>query len=336
MHPMRNTAIRTFVGWLVWLLVLSVTTSLAHGGGGGGGHSTTMSRHLVISNLTSVILIAEGAETTEGPYFESEANDYVASSDMTMAARAGSRGVSTDRTAVLDAIPLNLTLTLYDVDGATATTGTELSGAEVFLWHCDGWGVYSAVDETEGQQWLRGKQVTGTNGVVVFQTILPGWYTGRVIHYHVRIRLPGETSTFAATSQFFVADSDLAHYSQMYPYNESSQSITSLASDGIYNRLDDSIASALTLNLEGSMDATTNGVTASIQIGLRYDATTTTTDPPSSPSSSSSLPPPSSSTTGTTTITSSSSGDGGGGALLWSISSSVILAAVSVVASFGI
>ncbi|MNX85758.1 hypothetical protein D3C86_1176090 [compost metagenome] len=34
---------------------------------------------------------------------------------------------------------------------------------------------------------LRGRQVTDTNGLVTFKSIFPGWYTGRATHIHVHV-----------------------------------------------------------------------------------------------------------------------------------------------------
>src|SRR4030081_2975205 len=74
-----------------------------------------------------------------------------------------------------------------------------LAGAYVDIWHCDVKGIYS--DEptynpgggtgnvnTSGQKFLRGYQITDSNGQVQFTTIFPGWYSGRTIHIHVRVR----------------------------------------------------------------------------------------------------------------------------------------------------
>ena len=233
-------------------------------------HHDRISRHLVLNNVanTDVIMIAE-AETTEGP-FDEEESDYMDSTDMTLAATAGSSGgIIEDRLSVLNGVPLDLTLTLYSVD-TIADTAQEIDGAEVFVWHCDASGSYSAVadrmqaEDTEGQKWLRSKATTGADGTVTFQTILPGWYSGRAIHYHFRIRLPGET-TYAATSQMFISDSDLARYENIAPYSASTSRITSLATDNIYREVAASVGDALTLNLDGTIDT---GFTSSLKIGL--------------------------------------------------------------------
>lgn len=60
------------------------------------------------------------------------------------------------------------------------------------IWHCDAAGVYSDATDpsfnTKGQRFLRGYQVTDANGKAAFTTIYPGWYQGRAVHIHFKIR----------------------------------------------------------------------------------------------------------------------------------------------------
>ncbi|MCB0496197.1 MAG: intradiol ring-cleavage dioxygenase [Cyclobacteriaceae bacterium] len=69
-----------------------------------------------------------------------------------------------------------------------------LEGAIVDIWHCDKDGYYSEYGGTGMQSinftsvhFLRGRQVTDSNGKVGFTTIFPGWYNGRATHIHVHI-----------------------------------------------------------------------------------------------------------------------------------------------------
>lgn len=243
---------------------------------GASGHpNDSMSRHLLLESASgaNVVMVAE-AETTGGPFDEEEA-DYMDTTDMLAAAVAGGPGImqAGGRSSVLDGIPLNLTMTLYNVD-LDSDVGREIGNAEVYVWHCDTMGIYSAVEHrmqtenTEGQKWLRSKSKTASDGTVSFQTILPGWYGGRPIHYHFRIRLPGETA-FAATSQLFVRDADLALYQDVPVYADNEMRITSLSDDRIFGNLPAGVGEALTLGLSGSNEA---GYSSSLRIGLSYDA----------------------------------------------------------------
>ncbi|RYD87587.1 MAG: intradiol ring-cleavage dioxygenase, partial [Sphingobacteriales bacterium] len=62
------------------------------------------------------------------------------------------------------------------------------------IWHCDKDGNYSEYGGTQMQStnystvhFLRGRQVTNTDGQVAFTSIFPGWYNGRATHIHVHI-----------------------------------------------------------------------------------------------------------------------------------------------------
>lgn len=69
-----------------------------------------------------------------------------------------------------------------------------LAGALVDVWQCDAAGVYSGVEDiadrfdTTGKRFLRGHQVTDRGGIARFTTIYPGWYRGRTVHIHFKIR----------------------------------------------------------------------------------------------------------------------------------------------------
>ena len=65
-------------------------------------------------------------------------------------------------------------------------------GAVIDVWHCDAAGVYSDVTDpgfdTTGSDFLRGYQVTDESGRAAFTTVYPGWYQGRTVHIHFKIR----------------------------------------------------------------------------------------------------------------------------------------------------
>ena len=117
-------------------------------------------------------------------------------------------------------------------------TCAPLPRAVVDLWQCDALGVYSGFagagpgnggnpgghDEygdkesapTDADRWLRGTQVSDTDGVVRFSTIYPGWYPTRTVHLHLKVHLSEQT---VLTTQLFFDDvvSDRVH-SQHDPY----------------------------------------------------------------------------------------------------------------------
>lgn len=101
-------------------------------------------------------------------------------------------------------LPLNLRLQIVQADSCTP-----LSDAVVEIWHCDAAGNYSAYPEhlsrspfdtlaylgqTTGhaqpvneKRYLRGALHTDADGIVEFNTILPGWYEPRMPHIHVKV-----------------------------------------------------------------------------------------------------------------------------------------------------
>ncbi len=147
-------------------------------------------------------------ELTEGPYFVDEKLN-----------RSDIRSDPSDG-SVREGAPLQLTLRISQVAGSGCSA---LAGAMVDIWHCDAAGVYSdAMDRgfsTVGQKFLRGHQLTDANGTVNFTTIYPGWYPGRAVHIHFKVRTTttdGKTQEF--TSQFFFDElmTDVVHAQEPY------------------------------------------------------------------------------------------------------------------------
>jgi uncharacterized protein (TIGR03437 family) len=112
----------------------------------------------------------------------------------------------------------------------------------VDVWHCDALGAYSDIangagqPNTSGQKFLRGYQVTDGAGSVEFTTIYPGYYTGRTVHIHFKIRLfDGATRAFEFTSQLFFDDSLTDQVFTQAPYNTKGARGVRNSNDGIYN-----------------------------------------------------------------------------------------------------
>jgi protocatechuate 3,4-dioxygenase beta subunit len=116
-----------------------------------------------------------------------------------------------------------------------------LPNAYIDIWQCNASGLYSdeAVENTLGQKYLRGYQVTNASGNVHFTTIYPGWYTGRTPHIHCRVRMySGTTTTYNFTTQFFF---DQAITDAVYltaPYNARGAQNTYNSDDMVYTQTD--------------------------------------------------------------------------------------------------
>jgi protocatechuate 3,4-dioxygenase beta subunit len=85
-------------------------------------------------------------------------------------------------------MPLHLAFRLSRIVGGSCSA---LVGARVDAWHCDAAGRYSGVDgrgSSAASQFLRGSLASDAAGVARFATIFPGWYRGRAVHVHFKIR----------------------------------------------------------------------------------------------------------------------------------------------------
>jgi protocatechuate 3,4-dioxygenase beta subunit len=164
-------------------------------------------------------------ELTEGPYFVDE---KLSRSDI----RADAGGGSPRPGAQLD-----LTFNVARVSGGACTA---LQGATVDVWHCDALGAYSDVSDpgfnTKGQKWLRGYQTTDAAGVAKFTTIYPGWYQGRAVHIHFKIRVAASGRSADFTSQLFFDDALNDKVFATAPYAQKSGSHPRNESDAIFRQ----------------------------------------------------------------------------------------------------
>ncbi|TFH98373.1 intradiol ring-cleavage dioxygenase [Micrococcus lylae] len=102
---------------------------------------------------------------------------------------------SIDSGDAVDGVPLTLTLNVIDM----AEDNAPMTGAAVYIWHCDAEGRYSMYsDGVTDATWLRGVQVVGDDGTVTFTTIIPGCYAGRWPHIHFEV-FPDKASITDAT-----------------------------------------------------------------------------------------------------------------------------------------
>ena len=135
-----------------------------------------------------------------------------------------------------DGAPLDLTLV---VSGLRAGSCAQLAGAHVDIWHCDAMGVYSGVEDpgfnTVGQSFLRGYQLTDDAGEARFRTIYPGWYAGRAVHIHFKVRTdPGAVRGLEFTSQLYFDDAFSDQVFAAAPYAGRNAPRTKNEQDGIF------------------------------------------------------------------------------------------------------
>lgn len=193
------------------------------------------------------------ASLTEGPFFVDE---KLLRSDIRTDPATG---------AVSRGVPLSLA---FNVSRLANSACTPLTGAFLDVWHCDAGGLYSdeSANGTSGKKYLRGYQITDANGVANFTTVYPGWYSGRAVHVHFKLRLfAGAAKTYEFTSQFFFDEALTSTVHALSPYASRSTRNTMNSADGIYNSLSSAQRSALTLQAT----KTTNGYTGIITLGVQ-------------------------------------------------------------------
>jgi protocatechuate 3,4-dioxygenase beta subunit len=212
-------------------------------------------------------------ELTEGPFF---VNGNLVRTDITQD-RAG--------------VPLSLKINVVDPDSCTA-----IENAAVDIWHCDALGYYSGVagnqpgqgdpvpddiDSIPTDTFLRGVQLTDADGNVMFDTIYPGWYSGRAIHIHMKVYAGGDvdqtSDTYAGghtshTGQLFFDEetNDLVFAHEPY----STRVTTRLANndDSILGDHEDEPGFMLDL-AHIDPDDITKGVTGTITVGVNPTVT---------------------------------------------------------------
>ncbi len=162
---------------------------------------------------------------TQGPYFVDERLNR---SDIRADTATG---------AVAEGAPLALTF----VVSAVGNPCVPLAGASVDVWQCNALGVYSDAQDpgfdTRGQNFLRGYQNTDAQGRAAFKTIYPGWYQGRAVHIHFKVRTAsGRQQTSEFTSQVFFEDALSERIFASAPYAQKGPGRLPNSADAIFQQ----------------------------------------------------------------------------------------------------
>jgi len=235
------------------------------------GRLLTRREALALFGMTGVALLARGLPAlaaasatdgvlpscvtrpaqTEGPFFvEEELNR----SDIRSDPRSGE---------IVAGIPLRLAFRVSRITGASCAP---LAGARVDVWQCDATGRYSDVAgrsfSATGPQFLRGYQLTDVAGAAQFLTIYPGWYGGRTVHVHFKIRTRADSArNYEFTSQLYFDDALSDRIQAVSPYSRSGQRSMRNADDFLFR------SGGRQLLLDTVQDA--QGYAATFGIGLQ-------------------------------------------------------------------
>jgi len=212
-----------------------------------GGAAASAASSTTTSSSSSGSTCTLAAELTEGPFY---VDDGLLRSDLL----EGQTGV-----------PLRLKITVVK-----ASTCAAVSGAVVEVWCANHTGTYSdeSSEGTLGETYLRGTQITDSDGLVAFTMIYPGWYSGRTVHIHLRVRTGGT----ASGSTYSTSGSTIVHTGQLFfpaSYNEAMRSVYAEDTNSFINNDSDSIyasgGSSSILTLTGSTAA---GFTGTITVAV--------------------------------------------------------------------
>ena len=145
------------------------------------------------------------------------------------------------------------------------------SGLEVEVWHTNVEGIYSG--DTSGSadtngfsssyctgndsealqsKWFRGTQVTDSNGRVNFKSCFPGWYSGRTIHIHFRVRNNNNDEVVSQCCFPDIFTSEICTTHAEYS-SRGTQNTTLAAGDGVFGSDYDEFLFDYQQNSDGSL-----------------------------------------------------------------------------------
>jgi protocatechuate 3,4-dioxygenase beta subunit len=124
------------------------------------------------------------------------------------------------RSDIREGLPgVPITLNIRIIDDLWCQPASDVT---VDVWQCDAIGRYSGAQnltfdpdslqvvgvglDLRDQQFLRGHQVSDSNGMVSFTTVFPGWYVPRLPHIHVTATWKNVPWTRLSTQLFFPED----------------------------------------------------------------------------------------------------------------------------------
>lgn len=192
------------------------------------------------SSASSATCVSEIPQETAGPYPAD--GSQASQQDLNALALSGivrqdiRTSLGTKNTAA--GIPATVKLKLVNVNDNCSV----LAGHAVYLWHCDQGGNYSMYSNgVTDEDYLRGVQAAGDDGVVTFTSIFPACYRGRWPHIHFEIYPSAEKATSASnvmhTTQLALPEDvcKTVYATDGYSASVSNLAELSLATDNIFS-----------------------------------------------------------------------------------------------------
>ncbi len=225
-----------------------------------------------VSPASSTSIAASGAacavipEETAGPFPGDGSNgpDILTQSGV---ARADIRSSFGSSPTVATGVPLTIKLAIQDLKNGCSP----LANAAVYVWHCDQAGRYSMYSQgVTNENYLRGVQGAGADGIVTFQSVFPACYSGRWPHIHFEVypslAKATDPANRIATSQIALPEAICKEVYATSGYEQSVSNLgqVSLTSDNVFGdddgiheigTMSGSVASGLTVTLAVPVNA---------------------------------------------------------------------------------
>ena len=240
----RRSAAFGLLGGIGLLGLAACGTSTESGATGTTSASTTSSTTSATSSASSSSTASATASTvntvvpneTGGPYPGDGSNGKNVLDDSGII-RSDIRSSFGTSTTTAEGIPMTVNLTVTDSTKGYAA----ISGAAVYLWHCNRAGEYSMYSQgVEQENYLRGVQATNDAGTATFTSIFPAAYSGRWPHIHFEVYKSTDDATSSGqivkTSQIALPEAACKVVYATSGYEASVRNLagTSLTSDNVF------------------------------------------------------------------------------------------------------
>jgi protocatechuate 3,4-dioxygenase beta subunit len=203
----------------------------------GAGSAAAILSTLGASTSLAKTPTAEVPTETAGPYPGDGSNGPNVLDDSGIVRHDIRRSFGDSRT-LATGVPLRVNLTVTDASRDYAP----ISGAAVYLWHCDRNGRYSMYSAgVEDENYLRGIAKTDNHGLAWFRTIFPACYPGRWPHIHFEVYSSVARAVangpIVKTSQIALpkAPCKKVYATQRYSGSLNNLASTSLATDNVFS-----------------------------------------------------------------------------------------------------
>lgn len=272
---------RNMLGWLASAGGAAIVTACGGSGSGSTASTVTVSGTTTTTTTTTTATPTPSptaasttctiyAAETNGPYPADGTNTAPGSTSNVLTVsgvtRSDIRPSFIGSTTVAAGVPVTFTITVVDANNSCAP----LAGYAVYIWHADRDGRYSLYD-LPAETYLRGLQVTDTNGQCTFTTIFPGCYAGRYPHIHFELFTSVGNATggrFARLiSQFALPEAACSTVYASTGYSTSATNFrsVSIANDNIFSDNSAAQIAAMTMAMTGSVSA---GYTATATVAI--------------------------------------------------------------------